>query len=240
MIYVEGFIAAVPAANKAAYIEHATKASSLLKEFGVRRMFESWGDDVPDGKVTDFRKSVQAKDGEVVVFSWFEYPSRQVRDAANEKMSKDPRMADMGSSMPFDGQRMIFSGFESLLDEGPRGRTGYVDGFVVPVLTSKKEAYRQFAGRHAPMFIEYGALRVVEAWGDDVRDGKVTDFKKAVQATGAENVVYSWIEWSSKAARDAGWQKVMADERMKPDHANTPPFDGKRMFYGGFSSILDV
>jgi uncharacterized protein YbaA (DUF1428 family) len=190
MVYVEGFITPVPAANKAAYLEHINQAAPLLKEFGVRRMFESWADDVPDGKVTDFRKSVQAKDGEVVVFSWFEYPSRQVRDAANEKMAKDPRI---GSSLPFDGKRMIFSGFESLLDEGPRGKTGYVDGFVVPVPASKKEAYRQFASRHAPTFIEYGALRVVEAWGDDVRDGKVTDFKKAVQATAAENVVYSWV-----------------------------------------------
>jgi len=239
MIYVEGFVTAVPAANKATYLAHAAKAAVLLKECGVRRMVETWGDDVPAGKVTDFRRAVQAKDDEAVVFSWFEYPSRQVRDAANEKISSDPRMAEMATSMPFDGKRMIFSGFESLLDEGPRGKAGYVDGFVVPVPASKKEAYRQFASKHAPLFLEYGALRVVEAWGDDVLEGKVTDFRKAVQATGDENVVYSWIEWGSKAARDTGWQKLMADERMKPDHANTP-FDGKRMFYGGFASVLDV
>lgn len=239
MIYVEGFVVAVPAANKAKYLEHATKASVLLKECGVRRMVENWGDDVPVGKVTDFRRAVQAKEDEVVVFSWFEYPSREARDAANEKMMKDPRMEAMGTSMPFDGKRMIFSGFESLLDEGPKGKPGYVDGFVVPVPASKKEAYRQFAGKHAPLFVEYGAQRVVEAWGDEILEGKVTDFRKAVQGTADENVVYSWIEWASKAARDTGWKKLMADERMKPDNSD-PPFDGKRMFYGGFESVLDV
>jgi len=239
MIYVEGFVTAVPTANKDAYLSHAAKASSLLKDYGVKRMVESWGDDVPDGKVTDFKRAVQAKDGETVVFSWFEYPSKQARDAANEKMMSDPRMKEMASSMPFDGQRMIVSGFEALLEDGPGGKAGYVDGFVVPVPVAKKEAYRQFAGKHVSAFEEYGALRIVETWGDDVFDGKVTDFRKAVQAATDENVVYSWIEWRSKAERDTAWQKLMADERMKPDHANTP-FDGKRMFYGGFSLILDV
>jgi uncharacterized protein YbaA (DUF1428 family) len=121
MIYVEGFVTAVPTGNKEAYLSHAAKASSLLKDCGVERMVETWGDDVPDGKVTDFKRAVQAKDGETVVFSWFEYPSKQARDAANEKMMSDPRMKEMASSMPFDGQRMIFSGFEAILDDGPRG-----------------------------------------------------------------------------------------------------------------------
>ena len=145
----------------------------------------------------------------------------------------------MVESMPFDGQRMIFSGFESLLDEGPKGKTGYVDGFVVPVPNAKKEAYRQFTLKNVPMFLEYGALRIVETWGDDVVDGKLTDFRRAVQATAAENVVYSWIEWRSKAERDGGWQKIMADERMRAGH-EPAPFDGTRMFYGGFTLILDV
>jgi uncharacterized protein YbaA (DUF1428 family) len=239
MVYVEGFVTAVPTANKEAYLAHAAKAAPLLKDLGVRRMVETWADDVPDGKVTDFKRAVQAKEDETVVFSWFEYPSRQVRDAANDKMSSDPRMSELSASMPFDGKRMIFSGFESLLDEGPKGKTGYVDGFVVPVPNGKKEAYRQFAAYNVPMFLEYGALRIVEAWGDDILEGKVTDFRKAVQATAEENVVYSWIEWRSKADRDAGWQKVMADERMRADRGPVP-FDGKRMFYGGFALILDV
>jgi len=239
MIYVEGFVTAVPTASKEAYLAHAAKAAPLLKEHGVRRMVEAWGDDIPDGKVTDFKRAVQAKEGETVVFSWFEYPSRQARNAANEKISNDPRMSGMVESMPFDGQRMIFAGFDALLDEGPKGKTGYVDGFVVPVPAAGKDAYRQFTARNTPIFLEYGALRIVETWGDELPEGKVTDFRKAVQAIPDENVVYSWIEWPSRSDRDAGWQKLMADARMKTDHG-AAPFDGKRMFYGGFAPLLDL
>ncbi|WP_326523896.1 DUF1428 domain-containing protein [Sphingomonas sp.] len=131
---------------------------------------------------------------------------------------------------------MIISGFTSIVDEGS-GRGGYIDGFVAPVRPAKKEAYREMAQHAAGIFQEYGAVRVVEGWGDDVLDGKVTDYKRAVKAEGDENVVYSWIEWPDKAARDAGWAKVMADERMKPP--GDMPFDGKRMFWGGFLPILD-
>lgn len=116
MPYIEGFVAAVPAANKEAYKKHAVDAAPLFKEFGATRMVECWGDDVPDGEVTDFRKAVKAKDDEVVVFSWFEYPSKEVRDAANEKMRSDPRMKEMGATMPFDGKRMIFGGFAPIVD----------------------------------------------------------------------------------------------------------------------------
>ena len=239
MVYVEGFIVAVPVANKAAYVEHATKLAPMLKECGVQRMVECWGDDVPDGKVTDFRRSVQAKEGEIVVFAWFEYPSRRARDTANETMRNDPRMQPQNQVIPFDTKRMIFSGFEAIVEEGTPGKRGYVDGFVVPVPKGKKEAYREFAARFAPLFREYGATRVVEAWGDDVTAGKVTDFFRTVQATPDETVVYSWIEWSSKSDRDVAWKKLMADERTKPDHANTP-FDGKRMIYGGFTPIIDL
>ena len=238
MSYVEGFVVAVPTANKEEYRRHAAEAVPLFKEFGVTRHVEAWADDVPDGKVTDFRKSVQAKDDESVVFSWFEYPSKEARDAANEKMMSDPRMEEMGKSMPFDGQRMIFSGFASIVDEGQGGGMGYTDGFVAPA--PDKEAYRAMAAKAAPVFLEHGATRVVEAWGDDIRDGKVTDFKKAVKAEEGENVVFSWIEWPSKEARVAGWEKVMADERMKPPAPDAMPFDGKRMFWGGFAPIVDA
>jgi uncharacterized protein YbaA (DUF1428 family) len=239
MTYVEGFVLAVPSANKEEYLRHATGAEPLFKEFGVTRMVEAWGDDVPDGKVTDFRGAVQAKEDEAVVFSWFEYPSKEARDAANAKMMSDPRMAEMGASMPFDGQRMIMSGFAAIVEEGARNAMGYTDGFVVPVPEEKKEAYRAMAAKAAPIFREHGATRVVETWGDDVREGKVTDFRRAVKAEAGENVVFSWVEWPSREARDEGWKKVMADERMKPDHDNMP-FDGKRMFWGGFKPILDA
>jgi uncharacterized protein YbaA (DUF1428 family) len=116
MKYVEGFVLAVPAANKDTYRQHAEQAAVLFKEFGALRLVECWGDDVPDGKVTDFRGAVKAEDGEVVVFSWIEYPSKEVRDAANQKMMTDPRMKDMAGQMPFDGRRMIFGGFSSIVD----------------------------------------------------------------------------------------------------------------------------
>jgi uncharacterized protein YbaA (DUF1428 family) len=239
MTYVEGFVVAVPTANKEEYERHAAEIAPFLKEFGVTRMVENWGDDVPDGKVTDFKGAVQATEDETVVFAWFEYPDKATRDAANQKMMADPRMKEMGANMPFDGKRMIFAGFNGIVEEGAANETGYVDGFVVPVPEGNREAYRAMAAKAAPVFQEYGATRVVEAWGDDVPDGKVTDYKRATKAEQGENVVYSFIEWPSKEARNAGWEKVMADERMKPDHDNMP-FDGKRMFWGGFSPIVDA
>jgi uncharacterized protein YbaA (DUF1428 family) len=116
MAYVDGFVVAVPAANKESYRKLATDASVLFKEFGATRMVECWGDDVPDGTVTDFRGAVKAKDDEIVVFSWIEYPSKEIRDAANKKIMTDPRMKEMGEQMPFDGKRMIFGGFMPILD----------------------------------------------------------------------------------------------------------------------------
>src|SRR3954453_11040707 len=133
MTYIEGLIVAVPIANKAACVDHAKSFAPLIREFGATRMVESWSDDVPEGKVTDFRKSVQAKDDEAVVFAWFEYPDRAARDAANDKMRSDPRMQEMGAAMPFDGKRMIYGGFDPFVDERGSGTVGYTDGFVVPV-----------------------------------------------------------------------------------------------------------
>ena len=121
MTYFEGFIVPVPQANKDAYRKHASEAAPLFKEFGVNRMVEAWGDDIADGKVTDFKKAVAAEDGENVVFSWFEYPDRATRDAANQKMMADPRMQEMGASMPFDGKRMIMGGFDAIVEEGSPG-----------------------------------------------------------------------------------------------------------------------
>jgi uncharacterized protein YbaA (DUF1428 family) len=237
MAYVEGFVVAVPAANKEVYRKHAADAAPLFKEFGVTRMVEAWGDDVPDGKVTDFKGAVKAEPDEVVVFGWFEYPDKAARDAANEKMMSDPRMKQMGESMPFDGRRMIYGGFAGIVEEGAAGRAGYVDGSLLPVPAANKEAYSAWAAKVSAVVKEYGATRIVDAWGDDVPDGKVTDYKGAVKATGEEKVVFSWIEWPSKEARDAGWQKIMADTRLHPD---SKLFDGQRMVYGGFEPILDT
>lgn len=116
MTYVEGFVTAVPRANKEAYRKHAEEAYTMLKQYGVSRMVECWGDDVPIGQHTDFRRAVQAGDDEEVVFSWFEYADKAARDRANEQMMQDPRMKAMSATMPFDGKRMIYGGFQTILD----------------------------------------------------------------------------------------------------------------------------
>lgn len=113
----------------------------------------------------------------------------------------------------------------------------YVDGFVVPVAAGNREEYREVAAAAAPIFKKHGALRVVECWGDDIPDGKVTDFRKAVKAEAGENVVFSWIVWPSRQARDEGSRKAMADLESA---ITGMPFDGKRMFWGGFEVLLDT
>jgi uncharacterized protein YbaA (DUF1428 family) len=115
----------------------------------------------------------------------------------------------------------------------------YIDGFIAAVPTANREAYKKHAAQAAALFKEKGALKVVECWGDDVPEGKVTSFTMAVQRKEDETVVFSWITWPSRQARDEAWKVLMDDPRMKPD-ANPMPFDGKRLIYGGFETILDV
>ena len=110
MSYIDGFVIAVPNANREQFIEHARTFDAFFLEFGATRVVECWGDDVPDGKLTDFRRAVQAEQDESVVFSWIEWPDKATRDAGMEKIMKDPRMPAAGE-MPFDGKRMIFGGF---------------------------------------------------------------------------------------------------------------------------------
>lgn len=115
----------------------------------------------------------------------------------------------------------------------------YVDGFVIPVPKAKKDAYRQLAEMAAPIYREFGALSVVECWGDDVPPGKVTSFPMAVNLKDDEVVVFSWILWPDKATRDAGQRKVMEDPRMTlpPEGA---PFDAQRMIFGGFETLVEA
>jgi uncharacterized protein YbaA (DUF1428 family) len=115
----------------------------------------------------------------------------------------------------------------------------YVDGFVVAVPTANREAYRKFAEQAAATFKQHGAQRLVECWGDDVPQGKVTSFPMAVQCKDDETVVFSWITWPSRQVRDEGMKKVMADPRMQPDK-NPMPFDGKRLIDGGFEVLVDA
>jgi uncharacterized protein YbaA (DUF1428 family) len=115
MSYIDGFVIACPEANKETFIEHARKADSLFMEWGALRILECWGDDVPEGKTTDFRMAVKAEEGEAVLFSWIEWPDKATRDAAMAKMMapdfNDPRMNKDANPMPFDAKRMIFGGF---------------------------------------------------------------------------------------------------------------------------------
>ena len=119
----------------------------------------------------------------------------------------------------------------------------YIDGFVIAVPTANKQEFIEHARSSDTIFTELGATRIVECWADDVPDGTVTDFQKAVHASADETVVFSWIEWPDKATRDAAMQKMMSedfqDDRMDPDK-NPMPFDGKRMIYGGFKPIIEL
>jgi uncharacterized protein YbaA (DUF1428 family) len=122
-------------------------------------------------------------------------------------------------------------------------KMSYVDGFVIAVPTANKQKFTDHAAMADPVFMEMGATHIVEAWQDDVKDGKVTDFRRAVQAKDDESVVFSWITWPDKATRDAAMEKMMSggmnDPRMDPA-LNPMPFDGMRMIFGGFSPVLEL
>ena len=113
----------------------------------------------------------------------------------------------------------------------------YIQGFVVPVKPGRKDAYREMAAKAAPIFADYGATRTVECWGEDLPDGKRTDFRRAVKAEDGEGIAFSWIFWPDKATCDAAAAKMMDDERMKPD--GDMPFDMRRMIYGGYEVASD-
>ena len=115
MSYIDGFVIAVPTVNKQKFVDHANLGDSVFIELGAVRIFECWGDDVPNGKLTDFRRAVQAQDDETVVFSWVEWPDKATRDAAMGRMEAlmktDDRFSPEKNPMPFDGKRMIYGGF---------------------------------------------------------------------------------------------------------------------------------
>ena len=115
----------------------------------------------------------------------------------------------------------------------------YIDGFVAAVPSANREAYRQHAEAAAIVFKDHGALKMVDCWGDDVPDGKLTSFPMAVKCQSDETVVFSWVAWPSRAVRDEGMKKVMADPRMQAG-VIPMPFDGKRMIFGGFQMIVDA
>jgi len=116
MSYVDGFVCAVPTANREKYREHAEAAAPVFKEHGALKLVECWGDDVPAGKLTSFPMAVKCKPDETVVFSWIVWPSRQVRDAGMKKVMADPRLQPDTNPMPFDAAWLIYGGFEMIVN----------------------------------------------------------------------------------------------------------------------------
>ena len=115
MSYVDCFVAAVPSKNKEKYIEHAKIAAELFKECGALKIVENWGDDIPEGEITSLPMAVKAEENETVVFSWVVWPSKEVRDSGWGTMMEDPRMSPENNPMPFDGKRLIYGGFNTIL-----------------------------------------------------------------------------------------------------------------------------
>jgi predicted enzyme related to lactoylglutathione lyase/uncharacterized protein YbaA (DUF1428 family) len=154
MTYIDGFVIAVPTANRQKFIDHANKGDSVFIELGALRVLECWGDEVPEGKQTDFRRAVQATPEETVVFSWIEWPDKGVRDAAmgrmEELMKTDPRMSPEHNPMPFDGARMIYGAFTPVVTlEAPQSnRQG--DFIWYELLTTEAEAAQAFYGKVLP------------------------------------------------------------------------------------------
>lgn len=115
----------------------------------------------------------------------------------------------------------------------------YVDVFVAAVPTAQKQIYLDHAQKMDQMFKDAGALEVLESWGSDVPEGRLTSFPMAVKCAPDETVATGWIKWASKEARDGAWAELMKRPEMQPG-ASTMPFDGKRMIFGGFEVILEM
>jgi uncharacterized protein YbaA (DUF1428 family) len=234
-MYFQSAIIPVKAGNKQSFLDMAEKMASFFAEYGATRSVECWGDNLMDGKVTDFKKAVQAKDDETVVFSWDWWPDKATYDAAMKKMTADDRMKN--DPMPFDGRRLIYGAFEACFDTGGGGKFGYLDGMVASVPDGNHQEFIDQGARIAKLFQEKGALRVVDGWGVDVPDGKITDFRRAVQANDGETVIVGWIEWPDKPTRDRGMGAMMQDQRMR----ETPPaWNGRLAIFGGFAPIHDT
>ena len=236
MTYVSGFVAAVPAANKDAFIAHAKAGWPWFQERGALRMVECWGTDVRHGKQTDFYRATQAQEDEVPLFSWVEWPDRETCDAAWASMEDGGDLPEM-PEMPFDGKRMFWGGFDPVVQVGESRPGSYVQGFVLAAPETSKQAYIDMANSASAMFQRMGALYQAECWGADVPRGKQTDFYRAADAQEGEVPVFAWIEWPDRATCDEAARKM--ESEMEGQDMPDMPFDGMRMFWGGFTPVFD-
>lgn len=237
MAFYTGSVAAVPTANRQEYVKHINASWPLFQRHGATRMVESWGVDVPRGKINDLYGAVNARDDETVVFAWIEWPDRAVADAAWREMQDDPAMQQM-PPMPFDGSRMIYGGFEPVFDVGADHRAGYVQGFVLAVPQENRDAYAAAASQAwDDAFRPHGCLGLFEGWGVDVPHGKQTDFYRAARAEDGEAPVFSWAAWPDRATCDAAGRAMQ--EEMEGKEFPEMPFDGRRMMWGGFEILFD-
>ncbi|NLA67866.1 MAG: DUF1428 domain-containing protein [Gammaproteobacteria bacterium] len=234
MTYYTGAVSAVPTARRQDYIDYARAVWEVFQRYGATRMVETWGVDVPHGKLTDFHRAVEAAEDESIAFSWITWPDRDSADAAWRKMQEDGAM-DALPKMPYDGSRMIFGGFAPVVEEGGTAAGRYYQGFALAVPEANKAAYVDAARKAWTLFDRTGALGLVEAWGDDVPRGKRTDFYRAAAAIEGEVPVFSWIAWPDRATCQAAEEAMRADGEMEIEM----PFDGKRMVWGGFEPVFD-
>ncbi len=239
MAYLQGFLAPVPEGNKDAYKKMASDVVPLFTDYGAQRIVECWGVEVPRGENTDMYRAVNAEDGDGIIFSWIDYDSEEAFKKGHDSMMQDERMKDAPENPPFDGMRMIYAGFDQLGESGAAGGAGYVQGYVAPVPAAKKAAYADMCETMRQVAIDAGALHAVDSWAENIEDGKVTDFKQAVQAEDGEAVAFGYVEWPSQEAFQQGMAKMQADKRM-PGPGSDMPLDGKRLIFGGFEVLMDT
>ncbi len=236
MTYFTGAVVAVPTARKAEFIAHIAAIWPLFRSYGATRLVDTWGVDVPRGKVTDFYGAVDAREDESIAFSRIEWPDKATAEAAWQKMQDDPAMKTL-PAMPFDGRRMIFGGFTPVYEAGTRDGAGYYQGFVLAAPEKNKAAYAEMADQGWALFEKGGAIGMVEGWGTDVPHGQVTDFYRATKAEAGEAPLFSWIAWPDRATCDAA-AKAMEAEMADMDMSRMP-FDGMRMMWAGFEPLFD-
>ncbi len=239
MVYISAALIAAPTPGQAPYVAFAREMAPMIRQLGAQRVVDAWGDDVPEGKRTDMRRAVELQPDETPVFSWIEFPDAETAAACMGAMSAPPEEGAPPLEMPFDGSRMIYGGFEPVSERGagaPGAPGAYVDAALFPAPSDAREAYAARAGRLADAILAAGALRCFDGWGAYVPEGKRTDMRRAVALAPGETVALGFIEWPSKAVRDAAWGKLMSD----PVFAGDAVGDMGRAIFGGFAPLVDA